>query len=332
MKNNQTMNLVRSGMSLMGLLSLSIACGSPEGTDVGVNAEHRKVVKGGKDWGCRDCGFTNSPYLGPYAFESVGYGSLPGPSLNKFVEAIDVSGAAWPVFVDEFGLGVDQGGLEVRGHDLVGWTLIVDASNATGSDTYEVEVYAFEEVAGWNDSEDPVPTYGLSVYDVNTDTMVNVCPGYDLDATSIVFLDRELYDLSTFGVDDGVDNVASLACRGHALAKMKLLQYDPNSPSFSTTPSERLATLRMLTADYCGDGTSQTWVGTPLDWTDQLGHVLFDPSSMSPVIEAEWSEDGALCLNTPRVGSAPSCSPALPPCDPLFSAVSGDAVWTTMLP
>lgn len=336
-KDKELMNLlVRTGASLLGLFTFSLACDSPDATDLGAGkAEHRTKgysAGGGPHWGCRDCGFTNSPFLGLHAFESVGYGTVPGASPNKLVEAVDASGSAWPVYVDEYGLGVDKAGDELRGDDLVGWTLIVDATTATGSMTFEVEVYAFEEVPGWDDNEEPVPTYGLSVYDSGTDTMVNVCPGMDVDLTSVVFLDRELYDLSSYGVNEGVDNVASMACRGHAVAKMKLLQYGPSS---GTTVEERLATLRMITADYCGDGTSNTVHGTPLDWTDQRGHVMFDENTMSSVVEAEWSEEGALCANTPRLGGpTPVCDgQPLPSCESPFSgSINGDVTWVSMNP
>jgi len=334
------MNLfVRTGASLLGLLSFSLACDSAEGTDLGASgAEHRNnyyVYVGSKGWGCRDCGYTNSPTLGSYGFASLGYGATPGLSPNKLVEAVDPNGVSWPVSIDESELTVDKNGTLLQGFDLIDWTLIVKAADPKGGDaeTYEVEVYSYEKVPGWDDNAEAVPTYGLSVYSPNSDTMVNVCPGFDLDMTSVVFLNRELYDLGGFGVADDVDNVASIACRGHALAKMKLLHYDPEPGAYVTTPDERLATLRMLTADYCGDGNSNTVLGTPVHWTDQLGHVFFDSSTMSSDVEAQWNENGALCANTTRLGgSTPTCDgKKLPNCDPTFGGFEGDAVWASML-
>ena len=328
---------VRCSLAFLGVCTL-LGCGEEEPVAPLEDAAHRGLYyvvtpskkKGG--WGCRDCDFTNSPHLGTYAFDRLGYGDTPYAGEPRLVEARDPQGNAWPVSVDTWGLEVRKNGAELRGLDLLGWDLVVKDPQGT---VYDVHIYNYEEVEGWNDGADAVPTYGLSQYDPALDGHVNVCPGLSLDDTSIVFLNREIYGANDMKVTEDIDGVATLACRGHALAKMKLLQYDPDSPHLGTRLEDRQATLRMITADYCGTGTPHTQSGVPLHWTDALGHVQFDSGSMSPIIEAEWDEFGAVCLNDTRLpGVTVDCSPAPnpPPCDPEFSGYSGGTVWVSLLP
>ena len=52
----------------------------------------------------------------------------------------------------------------------------------------------------------------------------------------------------------------------------------------------------MITADYCGSGTSYTANGTPLQYEDAAGTVSF--SGTQGAVEAVWTAEGALCLGT----------------------------------
>lgn len=112
----------------------------------------------------------------------------------------------------------------------------------------------------------------------------------------------------------------NLACDGTAAAKMHLLRHTQASGTSTrrTTPDQRTAMLKAITADYCGDGglgtkgvDARVWTadGTPLFWTDEkawfpdattriddLGKVF----SGTWEIEAIWGPQGAICLNEPR--------------------------------
>lgn len=93
------------------------------------------------------------------------------------------------------------------------------------------------------------------------------------------------------------------------------------------------ACTRMMRADYCGDGTPHTVNGVEVNVYDGLGVRL---DSEDWLFEAEWDEDGALCMVEERLaGELPSCVEALvdPRCgDPgrfregtlLFSEVAPD--------
>ncbi len=69
------------------------------------------------------------------------------------------------------------------------------------------------------------------------------------------------------------------------------------------------ACTRMLRADYCGDGTANTEDEVEISAFDALG-IRMDSETWTP--EAEWTPEGANCVNTPRhANTSPACVPAL---------------------
>jgi hypothetical protein len=97
----------------------------------------------------------------------------------------------------------------------------------------------------------------------------------------------------------------NIACVGTALAKMHFLRHTTAGSGSSGSPSnpQRQAMLKLLSADYCGDGTVYARNGTPLFFRDQEGR--FDPTRWYDKdrvgeFEAIWTADGALCLDDPR--------------------------------
>lgn len=119
----------------------------------------------------------------------------------------------------------------------------------------------------------------------------------------------------------------NIACQGGAIAKMRLLGYDPDptSPRAPAPPiwagprgrnqppaeppapaderDERQATLKMITGKYCGQ-RSHTAPGTRVSWTP----LDRDPDRRKAKeieadanLEAFWRANGAVCLSTPRV-------------------------------
>lgn len=125
----------------------------------------------------------------------------------------------------------------------------------------------------------------------------------------------------------------TIACEGDALAKMRYLGGDPARRG--TVPAHRQATLKMLTARYCG---RQSWTqsGVAVQWTPS-SQVVYDgrpdPATVDG-IEALWTADGAVCLshlrlvNTNKIELAqreaqlraqcgiPTCDPATVPVAP----------------
>lgn len=284
------------------------------------------VVSGGK-WGCKTCGFTNSPQYGELEVGVAIHGDATSATLPRYSELIDPSGQSWDVKFDHGQLFATGGGTAIGQYDLVGWTL---RAKWPWGEVRDAEIYAFDWVLDWTDDGGAIPTYGLSYFDPITEDTGNICEGMLLDETSVVFLEGERYEADGTIVPNQ-HHLVTAACRGHALAKMALTKYVPYDGA--TDVDERQATLRMFRADYCGDGTSYTVLGTKIDFTDDGArrHVEFNPELMSEVLEAYWNQDGAICLGTPRwsgVGEIP-CEP--PPCEEFFGG-GFEGAWASLVP
>jgi ADYC domain len=96
----------------------------------------------------------------------------------------------------------------------------------------------------------------------------------------------------------------NLGCAGHTLAKMHLTRHTiaSGSDGYGISGKDRQATLKMMVADYCGDGTPFTVAGEPLRWKGGLVYFYKFPS----VLEARWTSEGATCLYEPRLRSTTS--------------------------
>ncbi len=97
----------------------------------------------------------------------------------------------------------------------------------------------------------------------------------------------------------GNDLWFNLGCAGHTLAKLHLTRNTiaSGAAAYGITGKDRQATLKMMVADYCGDGTPFTVAGEPLRWRGGLVDFYTFPSSL----EARWTNEGAVCLNEPRL-------------------------------
>ncbi len=85
----------------------------------------------------------------------------------------------------------------------------------------------------------------------------------------------------------------TFACRGKAAAKCIELGYK----AWAGRKLQLGACVRMLRGDYCGTGTPYTVDGQVINVYDNVG-VQFDTEAFLP--EAEWTADGARCLNSLR--------------------------------
>ena len=74
----------------------------------------------------------------------------------------------------------------------------------------------------------------------------------------------------------------------------------------SSTPDERQATLKMLTAKYC-DAVSYTRNGTFLLWQSLTGWTegVIPPTVNDGPMEAKWTAKGAACLSHSRAWTDP---------------------------
>ncbi len=164
---------------------------------------------------------------------------------------------------------------------------------------------------------------GLYTYLVSYATQEGWTPlcGRDEDGEPVpAFALEGRWDLRE-GVEGGGDHlfdpdVFTFACDSYVLAKCVRAGYAPWREAKACIKGqgcERLsladhhqACTRMLRADYCGDGRSQTLDDTLVSFFDGFG-IRLDSEDWPP--EAEWDAAGAVCVDHERVvlGDVPDC-------------------------
>jgi hypothetical protein len=190
----------------------------------------------------------------------------------------------------------------------------------------------------WSTPEDPVPYYTFLVKKIskrfapkaalpaacNDDRELDrgydtpICLGTNLDREwkegvkkSALAFEGDHFDPNTKEVSRGQKGWFNLSCAGTAAAKMHLLRHTEagsiksRPPLRKTTFPQRTAMLRMLTADYCSNGSAFTVNGQPLLYGDVRKWYPSSPftSPTDPRVrsfEGAWGPKGLLCLNEPR--------------------------------
>lgn len=277
------------------------------------------------------CGYNTSELNGK-SLQELHLGGHTSESGVRLVGFLPPAGLLlnWTLDVDGDEL-IARGGLlgdgTLRGHALIGSVMLLTVDGVP----VPVTIVGYEEVDSWASGGEPVAAYALIYPDLAQPLLTrSICKGTLLDPlqASVVILAGERYDLDTKTVIPDQPGWITLACAGSAAAKMALLGYGPHGSHDGgpATAAQRQATLKMITADYCGDGHSYTEDGTQLWWENQAGTVTPDPSATLGASEAIWTDSGALCLDTPRVVDRNEVACALPTCD-TFSLDDGE--WMT---
>lgn len=116
---------------------------------------------------------------------------------------------------------------------------------------------------------------------------------------SLVFEGDRVYETSRTMSKTADDSWFNIGCAGHTLAKLRLTRNTIHSQSstLSRPWEQRQATLKMYSADYCGNGTVFTVAGQRMVW--QGGGIGYH--SGPHLLEARWNENGAQCLYAPRM-------------------------------
>jgi hypothetical protein len=185
--------------------------------------------------------------------------------------------------------GISSNGISHNGTDFIGASLSGSLSNGG---TLTVRIDDIDPLDG--DNAD-VLAYELWA---STDAGWTPLCGYELDGS----VRRALAVPGTWDQTGAwsATGMFSVACRRASIAKCIEFGYKP----WLGYGDHHLACVRMLRADYCGDGTAHTVNGTPINLYDNAS--IQDDTESWPV-DAEWGPDGALCLNHHRGGTAPSC-------------------------
>lgn len=314
----------------LGLAPLA-GCGEAESND-GDDDELRTL--GYDDCPRWRCGYNTTEVNGK-SLQELHLGGAPNADGVELVGFLPPSGLLlnWTLETEGDAL-VARGGLlgnsTRRGAGLIGSILLIRTDSSV---VVPVLIAGYEEVDSWASGAAPHPAYALVYPDLAQPLLQqSVCKGSLLDPlmASVVVLAGERYDLDTKTVIPNQTGWITLACAGSAAAKMALLGYGPHAnfdgQTAPSSPAQRQATLKMITADYCGDGHTYTEDGTPIIWENQAGTVVPEANADLSAPEAIWTQSGALCLDTPRVVDRSEVSCTLPSCD---SVSLDDGEWAT---
>lgn len=319
---------------LLALALLMFGVGSAGCDDDGEDVE--QITERGGTSGCPAwrCGF-NSAEVNGRSLRELNLAGLPNADKVKIAGFLPpplalLGGYSLAVENDE--LVAKRSGSKLRGAQLVGSIILVQATDL--GLPLPVTIAGYTTVPSWADGGEPIGAYTLVYPEVTALLgLKNVCSGSLLDplASVATVLGGETYDPIKKEVVPN-DGWFTLACAGSAAAKLKLLGYGPQSKFPGTTaPASvpaRQATLKMLTADYCGKGVSYTENGTPVVWENHEGTADSSNWHTPGSVEAVWTDEGALCLDDPRIaGTIVECDDGpLPSCDGLDVS---DGAWIT---
>lgn len=324
-------------LALTSALIAPLACTDNDAAN-GVGEEDAVTPRLGLDSGCSRwrCGYNAAEINGESLQELHlgGQANADGVKVVGFLSPLNLLGYKLSVENDRF---VAKGGLllgTLKGAALIGSTILIKLG---GGLTVPVVIAGVQEVPSWAAGAPPITAYTLVYVDLeDTLSQRNVCSGTLLDplTAAVTLIGGETYDEATKTVNPGMSGWVTLACAGSAAAKLKLLGYGPSGDfdgqGHPATVMQRQATLKMITADYCGDGQSYTANGTPLLWANAAGTVAPDDGDTVGAFEAAWSGGGALCLDTPRDPAlAASLHCTLPACTAEHTQ-AGE--WVTMNP
>jgi len=105
----------------------------------------------------------------------------------------------------------------------------------------------------------------------------------------------------------------SIACTAGARGKCVMLGYRPWEAAASGESLQPYfeACVRMMRADYCGDGRSYTRPGIRIDMWDSVG---IQAAQTDMPFEAAWGANGAVCLAKVRVPAMSSLADVLAAC------------------
>jgi hypothetical protein len=296
-----------------------------------------------------ECG-ANSPYmvtgefvgeLHLYAGQSTGQINSHGGQVTGFT-APDGS-TDYVVKVEHGRISASRGATILEGAALIGGRIAI--TNTMDGNMVELRIHNHGQVLSWTTPDFPVDRYVLTNWDPDVQMQMPICTeavNLEEDAAWSVLVSRELYswgDKVVLETGNNANGWFNLTCSGNSLYKMKMMGYDPDSTPanpFITGWQHRQATVKMLTADYCGTGTAFTADGTSLHWRNQAGWSHNNVPT-SARFEAKWGPNGAVCLNEPRLGMSymqaiqdecASVGKMLPPC----SGFSGPSEWDSHLP
>jgi hypothetical protein len=197
------------------------------------------------------------------------------------------------------------------GEDLIGaeWRLRIAGKDENGKPTTEDFVLRFDDIY-LDPNYDDVWLYDVSYRPKLDNTWKPLCSDGKGNALPAIPL-QNYWDAATGDrIDD--EDVVTFSCTNAVLAKCVEWGYRPwaeatrckdvdkNKHCYDVSLQDyHQACTRMARADYCGDGKPWTVPGTAIDIWDHLSPQIEAPAT-DWTIEAEWTPDGAYCLDDIR--------------------------------
>lgn len=273
---------------------------------------------------CGGCGH-NSPAINDAPFPELSLAGEPNAAGVSLVGLRDpLEGDIYPLDTDGRGRLVvykgDSTQVLAGDEDLVGWKLVLEKDDELLEGT--ILVYDDEEPS-LADEGRPLTTYAIWFADHDEPATKNVCPTFwNQPAAPVLTIIRgETYDRAAKAVGLIDDEWVTFACKDQAAFKAKAFGYEQGELfPFTTEPATRAqqdATLKMITADYCGTGESFTDQGLNIYWENAAGTVTPDTVMDDLDIEAVWDEFGAICVQNPRFAAIEKVDiecPGIPRC------------------
>lgn len=305
-------------------LALIVACDVEEANDPGLLAARSCP-------GCNIGGY-NSPTINSFEIPELHLGQEPNHADVTLIDIADPNGHEYSLSVVNEEFFVDTGNGLVIGAGLIGWKILLDSPGGK----YELEIASYAIHDSLANEGPGISAYGLK-YESHlvAGEILSVCPGSLPNEAVVTLIRGETYDRAQKTVQPAQLGWFTLACADEAVFKMKRMNYGPNAYFNNTgmpaSVAQRQATLKMITADYCGNGNSYTVQGTPLIWID-AAHTVGPEKVQTPnQREAFWDENGALCLDTPRFAAKSDVKDEceLPACSEIDPTSS---IWGTITP
>lgn len=283
---------------------------------------------------CGGCNL-NSPVINDARFPELHLGGLPND------DGVSLVGLHDPATQTTYALGtngledltaLDGSTVVAEGEELIGWLLVLEK----GPDTVFGMIVAHDRIESWAVGNLPMSAYAIAFADVNLTK--NVCPTYagSPNTPVLTIIPGQTYDnvAKEVGLVDA--DWVTFACADQAAYKAKRFGYEQNLPFAGTNQpasiDQQNATLKMITADYCGLGKSFTVHGTQVGW-ENAAQTVSEGANLGD-IEAVWTESGALCLSAPRhpdIAQKVEEECILPDCDTIDLA-QVDYEWITWTP
>ena len=240
---------------------------------------------------------------------------------------------------DEEIVAYEDGEVAAIGSELIDWELVL----LIDGHREPIRITTYDQRKSLAKNEEPISVYGLEATGEDQQ-LANICPGHKPGTASVTLLHGETYDAEHKVIDKVGPQWVTLACADEAIFKMKLMGYGPHGrqgPGGAlTTPAQRTATFKMITADYCGTGKSYTIDGAKVLWSNRSRTVVTSTGNGKPssgqivTYEAAWTEKGAVCLTRPRAvkGYGPKPCSKLPDCKDYLKGSPPPHEWVTYVP